>query len=77
MSEVTYPVDAATLPQGSCPATYQELAALLASVYSVSISTNNTGIYVSQTSPADKTLFLMFKVKSPLVLASLPSTYKE
>ena len=56
MSEVTYPVDAATLPQGACPSTYQELADLLATIYSVSVSTNNTGIYVSATKPADTTL---------------------
>lgn len=56
MSEVTYQVDAGTLPQGSCPSTYQELADLLASIYSVTVSTNNTGIYVSATKPADTTL---------------------
>jgi hypothetical protein len=56
MSEVTYQVDAGTLPQGSCPSTYQELADLLAPIYSVTINTNNTGIYVSATKPADTTL---------------------
>lgn len=56
MSEVTYPVDAATLAQGSCPSTYQELADLLASIYSVTVNTNNTGIVVSATKPTDTTL---------------------
>jgi len=56
MSEVSYMVDAATLPQGSCPSTYQELADLLASIYSVTVNTNNTGIIVSATKPADTTL---------------------
>lgn len=56
MSQVTYPVDAATLAQGSCPSTYQELADLLATIYSVTVDTNNTGIYVSATKPGDTTL---------------------
>lgn len=56
MSEVTYQVDAATLPSGSCPSTYQELADLLASIYSVTVNTNNTGIVVSATKPADTTV---------------------
>jgi hypothetical protein len=56
MSDVTYPVDAATLPQGSCPASYQELADLLASIYSVTVNTSNTGIVVSATKPADTTV---------------------
>lgn len=56
MSDVIYPVDAATLPAGSCPSTYQELADLLASIYSVTVSTNNTGIVVSATKPADTTV---------------------
>ena len=56
MSDITYPVVAGSLPAGACATTYQELADLLASIYSVSISTNNTGIYVSTTAPADTTL---------------------
>ncbi len=56
MSEVTYEIDAATLPPGSCPSTYQELADLLASIYSVTVNTNNTGIVVSATKPADTTV---------------------
>ena len=56
MSDITYSVDAGTLLQGSCPTTYQEMADLFASIYSVTISTINTGIYVSATKPADTTL---------------------
>lgn len=56
MSEVTYQIDSATLPVGSCPSTYQELADLLASIYSVTVNTNNTGIVVSATKPADTTV---------------------
>lgn len=56
MSQVTYQVDAATLPVGSCPSTYQELADLLASIYSVTVNTNNTGIYIGASAPADTTL---------------------
>ena len=56
MSDVTYMVDAGTLQPGSCPSTYQELADLLATIYSVTVSTNNTGILVSATKPGDTTL---------------------
>lgn len=55
MSEINYPVDAATLPQGSCPSTYQELADLFATIYSITVSTTNTGIIVSETKPVDTT----------------------
>lgn len=56
MSNVTYPVDAGSLAPGACPSTYQELADLLASIYSVTVNTNNTGIVVSATKPADTTV---------------------
>lgn len=56
MSEVTYQVDAATLQPGACPTTYQELADLFASIYSVTVNTNNTGVVVSSTKPADTTV---------------------
>ena len=56
MSQVTYAVDAATLAAGACPSTYQELADLFAAIYSVTVNTNNTGIVVSATKPADTTV---------------------
>lgn len=56
MSEVSYMVDSGTLQPGSCPSTYQELADLLATIYSVTVSTNNTGIVVSATKPVDTTV---------------------
>jgi len=56
MSDISYNIDSGTLPGGACPTTYQEMADLFASIYSVTISMNNTGIYVSATKPSDTTL---------------------
>lgn len=51
----TLPVQVGTVPAGACPADYQAIANLLASVYSVTLPDAYTSVQVSAVKPSDTT----------------------